>query len=155
MTGGKDRVRLVPTSHLILTRDGKVLMSRRFNTGWGDGSYSLVAGHLDGGETFLEAMVREAREEAGIEIDEKDLKVVHVMHRMTDHERIDFFMRAGRWSGEPRIMEPDKCDDMGWFPLDSLPENTIPYVRQAIEKVMAGVYYSEHGWPATANGRRA
>lgn len=142
----KERFKLVPTSHLILIRDGKILLSRRFNTGWGDGLYSVVAGHLDGNETFRQAMVREAKEEAGIDVDVADLEVVHVVHRKSDDERVDLFMRAGRWGGEPRIMEPDKCDDMGWFGLDALPEKMVPYVRQAIENITNGVYYSEHGW---------
>lgn len=142
----KERFKLVPTSHLILMKDGKVLLARRLNTGWMDGNYSVPAGHLDGNETFLQAMVREAKEEAGIDLDEKDLQVVHVMHRKTDHERIDFFIQAKKWNGMPRIMEPDKCDDMSWFDLDKLPDNTIPYIRQAIEMIRNKVFYSEHGW---------
>ncbi|MCX6815823.1 MAG: NUDIX domain-containing protein [Candidatus Aenigmarchaeota archaeon] len=142
----KERFKLVPTSHLILIKDGKILLSRRFNTGWQDGNYSVVAGHLDGNETFLQAMIREAKEEAGIDIEEKDLEVVHVMHRKTDHERIDFFIQAGKWKSEPKIMEPNKCDNMRWFPIEKLPENTIPYIRQAIEKINNKVFYSEHGW---------
>jgi 8-oxo-dGTP diphosphatase len=142
----KERFKLVPTSHLILMKDGKVLLAKRLNTGWMDGNYSIVAGHLDGNETFLQAMVREAKEEAGIDLDEKDLQVVHVMHRKTDHERIDFFIEAKKWTGTPRIMEPDKCDDMQWFDLDKLPDNTIPYIRQAIQMIRNKVFYSEHGW---------
>lgn len=141
-----DRFRLIPTSHLILIKDGKILLSRRFNTGWGDGMYSVVAGHLEGGETFLQAMSREAKEEAGIDIDVSDMRVVHVVHRKSDEERVDVFISADRWKGEPRVMEPEKCDDMGWFPVDELPENVVPYVRQAIGMVLKGEAYSEHGW---------
>lgn len=142
----KKRFKMTPTSHLILMKDGKILLAKRCNTGWMDGNYSVPAGHLDGNETFLQAMVREAKEEAGIDIDEKDLQVVHVMHRKTDHERIDFFIQAKKWSRIPRIMEADKCDDMQWFDLDNLPENTIPYIRQAIQMIRNKVFYSEHGW---------
>ncbi|MBI2172903.1 MAG: NUDIX domain-containing protein [Candidatus Aenigmarchaeota archaeon] len=142
----KERFMIVPVSHLILIEEGKVLLSRRFNTGWMDGNYSVPAGHLDGNETFLQAMIREAKEETGIDINEKDLRVVHVIHRKTDHERADFFIQAERWDGMPKIMEPDKCDDIGWFPVDELPSNTIPYIRQAIENIRNGVFYSEFGW---------
>jgi 8-oxo-dGTP diphosphatase len=153
-----ERFKLVPTSHLILVRDGRILLLRRFNTGYEDGNYSVVAGHLDGNETFIRAMAREAMEEAGIRVRPEDMEVVHVMHRKSPQppaaaaegcrfeERIDFFIRALRWEGEPRNLEPHKCDDLRWFPLDGLPQNTIPYVRQAIGCFRKGILYSEHGW---------
>jgi len=142
----KDRFKLIPTSHLLLVRGNKILLSRRCNTGWEDGKYSLVAGHLDGNETFREAMIREAKEEAGIDINLEDLEVVHVMHRKSSDERIDFFLIAKKWREEPRIMETNKCDDMKWFEINKLPENTIPYIRQAIECFLKKVFYSESGW---------
>lgn len=143
----KERFKLIPTSHLILIKDGKILLSRRFKTGYEDGNYSIVAGHLDGDETFIQAMVREAKEEANIDIVVKDLKVVHVMHRKSPpEERIDFFIKASKWKGELEIMEPNKCDNLKWFSIDNLPANTIPYIRQAIENIKNEVYYSEFGW---------
>lgn len=143
----KERFKLIPTSHLILIRGNKILLPRRFNTGWQDGNYSVVAGHLDGGETFLEAMAREAKEEAGIEIKLEDLRVVHTIHRkMPTEERIDFFIRAENWQGEPKIMEPHKCDDLKWFEIENLPSNMIPYIKQAIDNISNNVIYSEFGW---------
>ena len=92
-------------------------------------------------------MVREAKEESGIDIKPEDLEVVHVMHRKCpNEERIDFFIQAKYWIGEPKIMESHKCDDLTWFEIDGLPSNVIPYVKQAIECVRNKVAYSEHGW---------
>ncbi len=143
----KERFKAVPASYLILIEHGKILLSRRINTGYEDGNYSFVAGHLDGNETFIQALIREAKEEAGIVVRSEDLKVVHVMHRKTPRdERVDVFIRASKWRNEPKIMEPDRCDDMGWFELDKLPANTVPYIRQAIEMILKEIFYSEHGW---------
>jgi ADP-ribose pyrophosphatase YjhB (NUDIX family) len=144
----KEHFKLIPTSHLILIKDDKILLLRRFNTGFEDGNYSVVAGHLDGDETFVQAMAREAREEAGIVIRPEDMKVVHVMHRKCcpGVERIDFFIQAKKWKGEPKNMESDKCDELDWFETDKLPKNIIPYVKQAIECIRNNVFYSEHGW---------
>lgn len=78
----KERPKLIPTAYLVLVRENKILLSRRFNTGFMDGMYSFPAGHLrDDYETLIEAVVREAREEIGVEIDVADLELVHVMHR--------------------------------------------------------------------------
>lgn len=145
----KERFKIIPVSHLILIRDNKILLSRRFNTGYEDGNYSVVAGHLDGNETFTAAMVREAKEEAGIDITVEDLEVVHVMHRKSPpvtNERVEFFLKAEKWQGELKIMEPDKCDDLKWFLIDNLPVNIVPYIKSAIENIQKGIFYSEFGW---------
>ena len=78
--------------HLLLVKDGRVLLLRRYNTGYEDGNYSVVAGHVDGGDQLKTAMVREAREEASIEISPSNLRVVGVMHLMEDREYVSFFL---------------------------------------------------------------
>jgi 8-oxo-dGTP diphosphatase len=139
-----ERFHLVSATHLLLfNKEGKILLSKRQNTGYEDGNWSVVAGHLDGGEFAREAMAREACEEAGIEIRPEDLRVVHVMHRIKDDERIDFFMTAKNFNGTPRIMEPHKCSEIAWFSVDKLPANTIPYIRKAIGECGKSAFYSE------------
>lgn len=144
------RFSIIPEVYLVLIEGDRILMSRRFNTGYEDGRYGLVAGHVDGDEPLAAAMCREALEEAGLTIAPADLALVHVMHRAGeqagDQERVGFFFRAARWSGEPRNGEPHKCDDLGWFPIDRWPVNTIPYIRTALEHVLAGRPYSDLGW---------
>ena len=66
--------------HLLLVKNDRVLLLRRYNTGYEDGNYSVVAGHIEGGEDLKTAMIREAREEAGIEILRSNLEVVGVIH---------------------------------------------------------------------------
>jgi ADP-ribose pyrophosphatase YjhB (NUDIX family) len=132
--------------HLLLIRDGKILLLRRCNTGYEDGNYSVVAGHLNGGEQIIEAAVREAKEEAGIDIRPEDIEVVQVMHRINDKERIDFFVTITDWSGKIRNSEPEKCDELAWYPLDQLPENVIPYVRKGIQNYYDNVWFDSFGW---------
>lgn len=144
MSGNKQKPHLA--SHLILIKDNHVLLSRRFNTGWRDGEYSVVAGHIEENETASFAMSREALEEAGIEIDVYDLKMAHVMHRKAADERIDFFFTTEKWKGEPKNMEPHKCDHLDWFHLDNLPENMVPYVKAALNNYLNRLHFSEFGW---------
>lgn len=132
--------------YLLLINDGKVLLLRRYNTGWSDGMYTLLAGHLDGNEPLTVAMSREALEEAGITVNPEDIQFAHVMHRVSDKEYLDFFFTATKWEGEPRNTEPEKCDDMQWFPLDDLPNNILPYIKQVIKDMNKAKHYSEVGW---------
>ncbi len=133
--------------YLILEKDGKLLLMRRFGTGWEDGSYTMISGHLEGNETPAEGAIREAREEAGIEVHAEGMKVVHILHRYANREYIDFFVTAVKWDGEPRVNEPNMCDDVQWFDKDKLPKETLPYIPIILEKISKNEFYSEYGRP--------
>jgi 8-oxo-dGTP pyrophosphatase MutT (NUDIX family) len=135
---------------LFLIRDGQILLLRRYNTGYEDGKYSVPAGHLDGGAEVVEAAIREALEEIGVEIGRDDVRVVGVMHRQAGlEERIDFFVKVCRWKGEITNREPEKCDELRWVPVNELPQNVIPYVRQAICNYLEGIWFDSYGWTAS------
>lgn len=142
------RFMLIPEVHLVLRRGGQVLLLQRFNTGYADGQWSVVAGHVDGGEPAAAAMAREAAEEAGLQIDPAALRLVHLMHRRSDGERLSLFFEPLHWQGEPINREPHKCSALEWHPRDALPAAMVPYVRQALACVEAGQAYSETGWAA-------
>ncbi|MFH1280984.1 MAG: NUDIX domain-containing protein [Candidatus Beckwithbacteria bacterium] len=140
------RFKMIASSYLILVEDGKVLLSRRFQTGYMDGHYSLPAGHVDKGETIEDCLVREVFEEIGIEIKRKDVKLVHIMHRKENDIRLDFFYTIKSYDGTVKNMEPSKCDDLKWFKLDQLPSNVLPYIKQGIENSLKKVLYSDIGF---------
>ncbi|MCP1312227.1 NUDIX hydrolase [Paenibacillus tyrfis] len=146
-TTEKEWFRVHSAVYLLLVHENKLLLLRRTNTGYEDGKLSLVAGKMDGNEEVKRAAAREAWEESGVRVDPADLEVASVMHRLSDTgEWIDFFLTVKRWEGEPYNREPDKCSEMAWYPLDGLPEDVIPHVRQAVENVLAGVFYDSYGW---------
>ena len=135
--------------YLVLLDGELVLLLRRANTGLEDGNYSLIAGHVEVGESALAAMVREASEEAGISLALEDLTHAHTQHRRSAEGRtyFDLYFVARRWLGEPRNVEPAKCDDMRWFKLTELPPNLTPFVRLVLaEHMPRGSAYSEWGW---------
>ena len=134
------------TVHMFFLRENKILLLRRFQTGYMDGHYSVPAGHLDGNEPLRLAAVREAQEEIGVRIDPADIRFAGVFHRFEGDERVDFFVHVQNWQGEPVNAEPGKCDEICWADIEALPENTVPYVRRAIENFRAGVPFEEFGW---------
>ncbi|MDQ5919360.1 MAG: 8-oxo-dGTP diphosphatase [Patescibacteria group bacterium] len=145
----KQRHMIVPAAYLILRKGKEVLLSRRFQTGFMDGSYSLPAGHVDAGESIRTCAVREALEEIGVTVRPEDLRLVHTRSRLAaDYERVDLFFEAVTWSGEIQNKEPEKCDDLAFFSLDALPEAMVSDVREVLLAVRDGVTYSEGGWNA-------
>lgn len=144
----KERFKLIPAVYLVLRRENEVLLLRRANTGYQDGKYGLVAGHLDGDELGTTAMVREAKEEAGIDIDPTKLKFIHVAHRLSRNqvgqERIDLFYELRDWHGKVVNAEPEKCDDLSWFDINNLPENMLPFVKRVLNDISKGINYSEY-----------
>lgn len=127
--------------------EGKLLLGRRCNTGFKDGQYSVPGGHVEKGEIPKDALCREMKEEVGVGISLQDVELVHTMYRLQDEqERIDFFFLVKKWSKEPQNMEPEKCDDLAWFPLTDLPHNTVDYVRVALNHYGEQEIYSEFGW---------
>ncbi|MEO6536058.1 MAG: NUDIX domain-containing protein [Candidatus Paceibacterota bacterium] len=130
--------------NILLIKEDKILLARRFNTGYFDGDYEMPSGHMDGNETVRAAAAREALEEIGVTIEEDDLEVMHVMHRFgQNYERIEFFLTASAWEGEPSVTEPEECDDVQWFALDELPQNMIPKSKAGLQHSLAGEVFSE------------
>ena len=146
----KERFKLIPAVFLVLKdNDGQLLLSQRLNTGYGNGYYSLVSGHVEDGESTVSAMIREAREETGIALQKDDLRLSHVLHYTSEvdgYKSLMLFFEAEKWKGDIMNTEPDKCSDLSWFSLDALPANTIPYVRQVLECIQNKIAYSEFGW---------
>lgn len=143
----KEQFKAYVAAYLVLIENDRILLLRRFNTGYQDGKYSLVAGHLDGGETVEACIIREAKEEAGIDLSRENLQVKHIMHRnASDREYMDVYLVADKWNGKIQNKEPHKCDDLSWFSSSALPENMIDEVRFALEKIQQGIFFSEIGW---------
>lgn len=133
--------------HVMLEHEGRVFMMRRAGTGFFDGLWSLPGGHVEQGESLRDTAIRELIEETGVHVAAQDLDYLGVVHRQSDTNRIDFFFRATQWRGEPAIREADKCDAQEWFTRATLPQTTVPYVREALFRDGAGWFF-ESGFKA-------
>jgi len=138
---------LVGDVHLVLVnREGEVLFGQRSNTGYEDGAWHVPSGHLEAGESVVAALIREAAEEVGVVIEERDVEFAHIMHNSSSSGRAAFFFTVRQWAGQPENLEPDKCAGLSWFRLEALPGRMIGYCRVALGHVAAGQPFSIHGW---------
>jgi 8-oxo-dGTP diphosphatase len=133
--------------HLVLLDDdGHVLLLRRKNTGFADGLYHLPAGHLEPGESVIDALIRETCEETGISISPDAIEFAHVMHSSSGGGRVAFFFTVRQWDGVPENREPHKCSELRWVPLHALPGNLVDYCRSALGDISDGKPFSLYGW---------
>ena len=140
----KEHFKIIPAVFLLLKNKNNILLLRRFNTGYQDGNYTFVSGHVEDHEMPIDAVIREAQEEANIILNKEDVHLLHTMYReATDGMRIDLFFTVDTWIGEIKNLEPNKCDELKWFTLDALPSNCIPFIVLLLEKLKEGISYSE------------
>ena len=91
------RFTLPVVAHVFLIRGETVLLARRAGTGFEDGRYGPVGGHLEPGETLVQAAIRECEEEIGVRLEPAALELLGVTHYTSPTgDGIDFFFRATR-----------------------------------------------------------
>ncbi|WP_151526206.1 dihydrofolate reductase [Serinicoccus kebangsaanensis] len=158
---GAADARLVPATYVVLQRDGahgtEVLLQLRRGTPYMDGWWACgAAGHVEPGESFWQAGIREAAEEMGVGVTVQDLSHLATLHRtcaLPDpvEQRVDVFVSARTWAGEPHVAEPERAQEMRWWPLDALPERVVPHERRALDALRAGRVGSllTHGFDQT------
>ncbi|WP_073480356.1 ATP-binding cassette domain-containing protein [Streptoalloteichus hindustanus] len=132
--GGLHRESIVDI-HLVLRRsDGSVLLTRPARAGAEDGMWQLPSTQLVLGESEIDRVVQAVREEIGVEVDPADLEFRHVTHHQSGARdgRLVFFFHATRWRGEPAFRRPDRCAELGWFPVHDLPANTVDYPARVL-----------------------
>ncbi len=142
----QEAFKMTPIAYTLLEReDGKILLMRRTS-----GRLSLPAGHVEAGERVETTAARESWEELGIVIATSDLKLAHTVHlKDPDGQRVGFFLRAKKWSGEPKNQEPDECDGLQWASIDDLPEDTNQHITLALQNMRKGVPLTEYGWESS------
>ena len=119
--------------NLVINQNNKLLLMRRFNTGWNDGMYALMGGHVEDSENPLDAAVREASEELGIKINKSDLSLLLTMAVKPDH--IYLYFSCSKLEGKITNMEPNQCDDIKFFDINNLPENIIGADKLALKTI--------------------
>ena len=113
---------LMGANALVLRDAAEVLLVRRADTG----EWAPISGIVDPGELPSETAVREAAEEAGVTIEIDRLLWLDVTGPVVypngdQCQYLDHGFRARVVAGEPRVAD-DESTEVGWFPVDELPE---------------------------------
>ena len=109
---------------VIIEDDNKVLLMRRKGA-HEEGTWCFPGGKLDFFEKITDCAIRETKEEVGLTITNLriDNKFTNDMFIREDLHYITFFVRCNAISYDAKIMQPDKCTEIGWFYWDKLPNN--------------------------------
>lgn len=138
------------TAVYALLRDGeKVAMVLRSGTDWMNGYYGLPSGKVEKGEPFLEAVVRETKEEVCVDIEAADISHALTMHRNSGPDGtlwVDVYFAISKWRGQVVNGEPEKHSEIAWIDINNPPDNVIPSVASALQSIADGKTYSEFGW---------
>ncbi|MFC7546880.1 NUDIX domain-containing protein [Plantactinospora sp. GCM10030261] len=139
---------------LMLIHGDRVLLALRRNTGYADGQWNLPSGKLEGDEDVLSAVIREAREEVGIRLARQAPRLVATVHHRggPGHARVGLAFTAAfepHHHGEPENAEPEKCAQIGWFPIADLPPDTNSYTAACVRAFLDRTPLLLDGWPAS------
>ena len=130
---------------LILNEHNQILLGLRAGHRAGAGTYGLVGGKTKKGESIEETAQREIKEEIGLLVELEDIQVVNLFTTRSSSDI--FFYQIGvlvkKYSGEPKNMEPDKCEKLIWCDLDKLPDNLFLGTKGNIELYLKNTFYDK------------
>ena len=141
-----ERIKFNASVSFIVEEDNKILLFYRTDGYFKDGWWIIPAGHIEENEPAAQTVIREAKEELGIDVDIKDVEFVHILHNLVgENNRLDFYFRIGKFKGKIQNLEPSKCAEMRFFDKDTLfqTERIAPTTLQALQHIWNEKYYSE------------
>ena len=109
----------------ILNDKGELFLAKRSRLCKNErGCWETPGGSVEYGETLANAVKREIKEEYGVDIKllEQFPASDHIIPSDKQHWVATSFLAKIKKGQEPKIMEPTRCDAIGWFPLDKLPK---------------------------------
>lgn len=125
---------------IMILKDGKVLLGKRKGS-HGEGEYSFPGGHLEYMESFEDCARREIKEECGIEIKNIRFQFLANVIKYAPKHYAHVGLLADWQAGEPKVLEPEKCESWGWYSLEALPEPMFEMCKLATDSWNMGINY--------------
>ncbi|MDW5313565.1 NUDIX domain-containing protein [Rhizobium sp. PL01] len=124
-------------SGLAVFNDGKLLLCKRLKAPEA-GHWSIVGGKVEHMEPAADAARREAEEESGLKIHSAQFLCLSEQRIEADRQHwISLIYVTDDFSGEPQLTEPDKLSEIGWYPLDDLPQPLSLFAQDAVQALRA------------------
>lgn len=127
-------------ANVLAVSDGKLLLLGKRKSVYGDGTWGLPGGHLELGESMLAAAARELKEETGLVA--KKISFISLANNPRENQGNRHYIQLGFLAegieGEPKNLEPDRCEEWRWFDLNKLPEPIFHGHRKLIQLYQEG-----------------
>lgn len=128
---------------VIVLKDSKILFGKR-KSSHGAGEYAWPGGHLEYMESFEECARREVMEETGMKIRNiRFLRLLNFKDYAPKHY-VDICLMADWDSGEPKVLEPEKCEEWIWADLNNIPEPLFKAEYSGLEALKTGKNYFDN-----------
>ena len=140
-----EKEKFLSSVYLIIKNDkGEILLQRRQGTKLWPGFLALPAGHIDETENAYDAVIREAKEELGIQISIENIVDTFVVNRRNKSlmPYYDVYFEINSYNGKININEPEKCSELVWCDINNLPEDMIDFEIEAIKNNAKGIKFS-------------
>ncbi len=108
---------------VIVVRGSQILLGKRIGA-LGSNTWNFPGGHLEWDESVFECARREVLEETGLTNLSNFRYGPYTRDVFTNENKqyITLFVLADCNQGEPKIMEPDRCERWEWFAWNELPK---------------------------------
>jgi len=127
-------------TNVFVVKNNKLLLGKRKNI-YGAGTWGLPGGHLETGEAMKDSAARELMEETGL-----TGELFEFSNMVNDRSRGEHYIQVGfiakNVNGEPKLREPDRCEEWGWFEFNNLPELFPAHAKQ-IENFFKNVNFAD------------
>jgi len=108
----------------ILNKQNQLFLMKRAGK-FAPGTWCPPGGKVEYGEIFFATGIRETKEESNVTVKELELIGVTDDFYPEGEHYVTLHLKAVKYSGQPKIMEPEKCIEIKWFDLGKLPKNLL------------------------------
>ena len=131
---------------MVYDHDGNILVQNRKNPDWT--GVTFPGGHVEPGESFVDAVIREVREETGLTIENPKLCGTKQFQTERNERYVVLFYKTDKFSGELRSSEEG---EVFWIPREDLGQYRLSVDFMEMVRIFESeslsefYYYTENG----------